>query len=108
MVDGDIIVRASFPQGWRGSRYDKGDPMPATQKQARRLTASGQAYYDFQEVPDLEVDFEDLPEHELLAEAGYDTLDAVAMASDEQLREINGIGPKTLAKIRGFYAGDGD
>lgn len=46
--DGQIIVRASFPQGWRNNKYDKDEKMPATEAQARRLTASEQAYYDFE------------------------------------------------------------
>lgn len=44
--------------------------------------------------------FEDLPEHELLAEAGLDSLDKVAGASDEELTAVNGIGPATVKKIR--------
>ena len=35
-----------------------------------------------------------------LAQAGYGDLDAVAQASDEQLLAVEGIGPKTLEKLR--------
>lgn len=37
---------------------------------------------------------------QLLADAGYDTLEKIRNASDEELLEIDGIGPKSLEKIR--------
>lgn len=49
------------------------------------------------------IDFADLPKHEALTSAGYDTLKKVASASDEELRAVNGIGPATLDDIRGFF-----
>lgn len=54
MVTGKVVVRAAFNQGWRGDKYEQDDIMPATEKQAQRLTQSGQAYYDFE--PDTEPD----------------------------------------------------
>lgn len=38
---------------------------------------------------------------ERLAVAGYDTPEAIAAASDEELLAIEGIGPATLKRIRG-------
>lgn len=43
---------------------------------------------------------EDFPAAELLAGAGFGTVEAVSGASDEDLRAINGIGPATLGDIR--------
>jgi hypothetical protein len=43
---------------------------------------------------------EDFPARELLIAAGYDTLDLVKNASDEDLDAIDGIGPATVEKIR--------
>jgi DNA uptake protein ComE-like DNA-binding protein len=37
---------------------------------------------------------------QILADAGYDTLEKIRNASDEELLEIDGIGPKSLEKIR--------
>lgn len=46
--------------------------------------------------------FGDLDEHTVgfLKDAGYDSPAAVRAASDEELRDVYGIGPKTLAAIR--------
>lgn len=44
-----VIVRARFPQGWRGDDYDKDEKMPANEQQARRLTQANVAYYDFED-----------------------------------------------------------
>lgn len=46
------------------------------------------------------LDFGDLPKSEALREAGYETIEAVREASDEELEEVGGIGTKTREKIR--------
>lgn len=40
-----------------------------------------------------------------LAAAGYDSSEAIAAASDEQLRDIDGIGPGMLKRLRQAYGG---
>ncbi len=42
-----------------------------------------------------------------LVAAGYNTPEAIASASDEQLREVEGVGPKTLDKLRAAYGRGG-
>lgn len=42
---------------------------------------------------------------DLLIDAGFTTKEAVAAASDEELRAIKGIGPSTLNKIRTAVGG---
>lgn len=49
---------------------------------------------------DGDLSFDDLPEAELLKEAGFDTLEKVSGASDKELTDVNGIGAATLKKIR--------
>lgn len=43
---------------------------------------------------------------ELLADAGYETPELVASASDDELVAINGIGKKTLEMIRASFESD--
>lgn len=38
------MVKASFAQHWRGNHYGKGEPIPANEEQAERLTRCGRAY----------------------------------------------------------------
>jgi hypothetical protein len=40
-----------------------------------------------------------------LAAAGYGTPEAAAAASDEQLRAVEGVGPKTIERLRAAYGG---
>lgn len=47
-----------------------------------------------------ELEFKNLPNEEALAEAGFDTLEKVKSATDEELLEVNGIGNSSLKKIR--------
>lgn len=44
-----MVVKAVFNHWWHGNRYQPDDIMPATEEQAKRLTSSGQAYYDFED-----------------------------------------------------------
>lgn len=49
-----VIIRARFPQHWRGNYYEQDEKMPATEEQGRRLTQADVAYYDFEdEVPTM-------------------------------------------------------
>lgn len=45
---------------------------------------------------------EDFPGHAQLVEAGYTTMHKVETASDEDLLAVEGVGPATLEKIRGY------
>lgn len=66
-------------------------------------------------IPDIETALDDEPDNEfvivdkdvtdLLIDAGFTTIEAVAAASDEELRAIKGIGPSTLNKIRTAVGG---
>lgn len=43
---------------------------------------------------------EDYPGYDELKEAGYDSVESVDQASDDDLLSVDGIGPATLKKIR--------
>lgn len=100
-----VIVRARFPQHWRGDKYDKDEKMPATEKQARRLTQANVAYYDFEEDERLTEDLSPLPADELLW-PHFTKVEDVKNASDEELLAIDGLGPKTLQEIREYFDGE--
>jgi len=51
----------------------------------------------------LKIDFGDLPGAAALKAAGYDSLEGVAGASDDELLAVKGIGPATLEDIRGLF-----
>lgn len=102
-----IVVRASFPQGWRGDTYGQDEIMPATEEQGRRLTQAGVAYYDFveDESENLTEDLSSLPSDDLLKQH-FRRIEDVENASDEELLAIDGIGPKTLEEIREYFDGE--
>lgn len=108
-----VIVRARFPQGWRGDTYEKDEKMPANEEQARRLTQANVAYYDFEEDEETEElleelqrtkDLSPLPADDLL-QSHFNSIKEVENASDEELLNIDGIGPKTLEEIREYFNG---
>ena len=47
---------------------------------------------------------EDLPYRDALSEAGFETLDAINDATDDDIIAVNGIGYKALEKIRAYLA----
>lgn len=86
------MIRAKFKQKWRGSWYEKDQVIPANDLQANRLVDAGVAY----------VKTEEFPAHDKLSAAGYDCVDKIQAASDEEILNIEGIGPDTLSKIRTY------
>lgn len=100
-----VIVRARFPQHWRGDKYDEDEKMPANEKQARRLTQANVAYYDFEEDVYVEDDLTPLPSDELLKPHFFSVKD-VKNASDEKILSIDGIGEKRLQEIKEYFNGE--
>lgn len=108
-----VIVRAKFPQGWRNNKYDKDEKMPANEKQGRRLTQAGVAYYDFEEDEETKELLEELQDTDDLTPLPADDLlkphffsiEDVNKASDEKILSIDGIGEKTLQEIREYFNG---
>lgn len=86
------MIRASYKQNWRGDWYDKGAVIPANNRQATRLVDCGRAY----------VSKEEFPAADKLRAGGVTDFAELKDMEDEEILNIEGIGPATLSKIRAY------
>lgn len=104
-----VETRAKFGQHWRGDWYEKDAPMPANKEQSRRMTRAGTAYYHIKSEPktetepvDRNTEFDSIPSGDVLKKH-FNTVNAVSFATDEDLLQIDGIGEKSLERIRAYF-----
>lgn len=112
-------VFATSPIRLGGKRYAPGDRLPLTAEEAeaeglarhvdvREEEKAPEGDAPEQDAPtdkaspdaaDAAVQFEDIPSHDDLKAAGVETIEAVGALSEDELLDIDGIGPATATKI---------
>lgn len=83
------MIQATKDFEFRGTKYKKGDEVNLPGYLRKHLRKQGLA---------KQVDKVDLPE--VFVEAGYDTKEKIANATDKELLDLKGVGKATLKKVR--------
>lgn len=91
-----------------GTNYRAGRPIPEEVARKHGLIGEGRPSQE-EGAAGESLSFDELPRSEALRAAGYESVEAVAAASDEALLGVDGIGPTTLEEIRALLgAADSD
>lgn len=113
----ECVVQAGRTVQCNGRIYEAGDVLVLPSAEAEKLAALGFVSYDEEVVVEAEVEAAprgenentlpgDFPGRDSLVAAGLDDMVAVFALSEEELLEIDGIGPSTADRINNYTGGD--
>jgi len=101
MADSEHLV-FDFTYTFDGVTYRSGEPMPREVAEEHGIAEKGDPV-DARKASDTDGGFplpESFPYYEALSEHGYETVEDVSEATDEQLQQVRGIGSTTIETVR--------